>query len=301
MTIVRHAPFSSRELVVSAALAVCFELALFGLIVEAGKSRTELRQLEEPSPMVVPIAVQPVLDELPLLKLGSAKAKAPRLPDIWEKRAPVPVRRLEERSAPSPLAKDDPEAASETPLADDEHAAPTLEDELVKHADETLTDDEAPSEAAASPTEGAADGVEEGTETDPLKARAVDLYRRKLLTWFNARFRPPTGEIPCEELRTLSAAVTVQVDGERAITAATITAPSGNAVFDARVRATLDALRGQVLPPPPPLYPDIVRQAITPRLSGAGVDCSSAAPAQSPSAPAPSGGETPDPSPPAPG
>ena len=31
--------------------------------------------------------------------------------------------------------------------------------------------------------------MKEGTETDPLKARAVDLYRAKIAGWFSSRFR----------------------------------------------------------------------------------------------------------------
>jgi hypothetical protein len=34
-------------------------------------------------------------------------------------------------------------------------------------------------------------------------------------------------------------------------------------VFDARVRATMDGARGEILPPPPPLYPDILSSAET--------------------------------------
>lgn len=121
--------------------------------------------------------------------------------------------------------------------------------------------------------EGHADGSAEGTETDPLKARAVDLYRNRILAWFNARFRPPVDQIPCAELKELGASVTVQVGGDRTVTSYTITRPSGNATFDAKVRSTLDALIGQELPPPPPLYPDILGSAVHPRLSGAGARC----------------------------
>ena len=37
-----------------------------------------------------------------------------------------------------------------------------------------------------STVEGAADGVKEGTETDPLKAHAIDLYKAQLDRWFSS-------------------------------------------------------------------------------------------------------------------
>jgi hypothetical protein len=132
--------------------------------------------------------------------------------------------------------------------------------------------DAAPDSEPVEEGEGAPDGVKEGTETDPLKARIISQYQAKLAAWFNARFRPPTGEIPCEELKKLSSSVSVNVGANRNITGYSA-APSGNAVFDAKVRATMDSLRGQELPPPPPLYPDILESTLFPRLSGAGVKC----------------------------
>jgi hypothetical protein len=57
------------------------------------------------------------------------------------------------------------------------------------------------------------------------------------------------------------------------VTAFSITKPSGNAVFDAKVNSTLAGMVGQELPPPPPLYPDILGSTVTPRLSGSGVKC----------------------------
>jgi hypothetical protein len=45
-----------------------------------------------------PIAVKPVIDELPLLKLGGKKPQKLKQPDMWTKQAPA-VRRYEARSA----------------------------------------------------------------------------------------------------------------------------------------------------------------------------------------------------------
>jgi len=233
----------------------------------------QILERQEPQEIAIPIAVQPVLDDLPLLKLGSKKDKLkPRLPDMWQKRAPTPVRRLEERSAPSELAEDKIDKVPKSEIADKDHPAPDEDDELVKEVDQTLEEDEEQKVPELS-EEGGEDGTVGGTETDPLKARAVDLYRMKILSWFNARFRPPKDQVPCEVLRSLSAGVTVQVGGDRSVQSFAVTSPSGNAVFDASVQATMSALVGQGLPPPPELYPDILGQSVFPRLSGAGVPC----------------------------
>lgn len=264
--------FTKGELVLASVLALVVQLSFLGILVYAGDSRGAVRKELVEAPKELPIEVMPVLDELPLLKLGSKNPIKPRLPDMWKKRAPRPVKRYEERSAPSPDAKDDPEEIPESELADKKHEAPPEDAEVVDKVEQELEDDEEPVEDELT-EEGAADGSEDGTETDPLKARQVDLYRIKIAGWFNARFTPPADSVPCEVLKGLSAGVSVQVGGSRQITGFTVTSPSGNGTFDAKVTSTLSALVGQQLPPPPPLYPDILGSVVYPRLSGAGVQC----------------------------
>lgn len=280
------APFESSEVGGAFLLAGIVQLGFFALLVWAGASSAKVPKAAEPRPEAVPIAVQPVLDDLPLLKLGSNQKLKPKLPDMWKKQAPVPVRRLEERSAPSEDADpDELDELPESPLADDKHPAPSPSDELTKEAIPDLQE-APPVDAPAMDTEGSPDGSKDGTETDPLKARALDQYKVKIATWFNARFRPPTEGIPCDELKRLNARVTVRVGGDRSIVGFTITAPSGNGVFDAKVQSTLTALVGQELPPPPPLYPDILGSSVFPILSGSGANCATA-PAPRETAPAP--------------
>ena len=113
--------------------------------------------------------------------------------------------------------------------------------------------------------DGLSGGVKEGTETDPLKARAVSQYKAKLTAWFNARFSPP--ELPCEELNKLSASVSVSVGGDRSVGGFTVGRASGNADFDARVQSTMQGAVGAELPPPPPLYPDILGTSLNIRLA----------------------------------
>ena len=201
---------------------------------------------------------------MPLLKLGGKKKMRAKLPDMWKKNPPV--QRFEAKSAPSPMAKKTPEAIPTTPVAELDAQAPPPDAEIAKVVDENLLDAGPPDAEPTVEGEGTPDGVKEGTETDPLKGRAVSLYRMKILAWFNARFRQP--DIPCEELKGLNAGVAATVGGDRTVTGYSLTRPSGNPVFDAKVQSTMAGIVGQQLPPPPPLYPEILQGVVTPAFQG---------------------------------
>jgi hypothetical protein len=257
--------YTPAEVSVALVLALALQVAFFALLTLAG-GVTSGKAVEPPPPAAMPIAVRPILDDLPLLKLGGKRVPG-KLPDMWKKAAPV--KRYEASSAPSPLAPKAPEELPTTPLAKSE--APPPDAEIAKEVDETL---EAPEQEVPNlPTEGAADGVREGTETDPLKARAVSQYKMAILAWFNARFRPPLGELDCATLSALRTSVAATVGGRREITGFTLTRPSGNPVFDAKVESTMAGLVGQELPPPPPLYPDILETSVFPTFSGKHPQC----------------------------
>lgn len=263
--------FRPHEILLSVVFSLGVLVAFFALLVFAGESGLEIEAAEPPPPIARPISVKPVLDDLPLLKKGG-KVK-PKLPEKWKKQAPV--RRLEQKAAPSTKAEKTPQAATKTPLAKPSAELPPPDAEVAKQVDQELLDDPdtKPSDTAAE--EGHADGVEEGTETDPLKARAVSAYLGKILGWFNVRFRPPepTAELPCDVLKKLSSGVAVSVGPDRRVTGYTITSPSGNAAFDERVKSTMDRVVGEELPPPPPLYPDILGSTVNPRFSGRSAQC----------------------------
>jgi len=259
--------FSGGEVALAIALALAMEFGLFVLIAIAGQSGLTIPSKDPPPPEPVPMKVLPVLDDAPLLKLGGKKVKA-KLPEMWKKNPPV--QRFEEKSAPSPMADKNPETLPTSKLAAPDAEAPPPDAEVAKEVDQVLLD----AGPDADPTvegEGAADGVKGGTETDPLKARALSQYMAKLSAWFNARFSQPQ-EIPCEERKKLSASVSVSVSGTRAVGGYSIGRASGNSVFDDRVRATLDRVRGEELPPPPPLYPDILGATVPVRFQGQGCD-----------------------------
>jgi len=188
-------------------------------------------------PAAVAVAIVPVLDEerLPALKYGSKKPSA--LPDMWRKPRPAQKK---------PLPANDPSPAS------------TTADPTEKTAD--LESDAGPPPATTS--SGAPEGVSSGTETDPLKAQHVSLYRAQLRAWFQGRFAI-RGKVPFERLKTLLATATVQIDGARRVGGYTIKG-SGDAVFDGEVDHTLATARasGAELPPPPDQYPDVLGSSL---------------------------------------
>ncbi|MDX2053019.1 MAG: TonB C-terminal domain-containing protein [Polyangiaceae bacterium] len=263
--------YSTAQLSSSVAFGLGIQAALITLFVLAGSNVSHVQEAEAPANKPIPIAVKPVMDDLPLLKLGGKRVRT-KLPDMWKKQAPV--KRFEESSAPSPLASKTPEALPTSKLAELDAEAPPPDAEVAKEVDETL-DASADAEAPNLDQEGAADGVKEGTETDPLKARAVSQYKMKILAWFNVRFRPPLGELDCKTLSTLSASVSATVDGSRRVSGFSITRSSGNPIFDAKVQSTMQAIIGQELPPPPPLYPDILDTSVFPTFSGKSSECAS--------------------------
>lgn len=276
----------------SAALLAAGGLEIvFLLVLVAAGNTARVQAKEEQRPKEEPIAVKPVIDDLPLLKLGSNKKLRPKLPDMWKKNPPI--QRFEEKSAPSADAEDSPDAIPTSELAKLDAQAPPPDAELAKQVDQLLLDagpDAAPPDLQE---EGAADGIKEGTETDPLKARAVSQYQAKIQAWFSARFRPPCGELEDADLDKLITAVRANVGPSREVTSYTVVRPSGNAAFDAKVKSTMDSVVGQELPPPPPLYPDILNTVVQPQFSAR-----SCPKTKRPAPPSPA---PPSPAPPAPG
>lgn len=209
----------------------------------------------------VPVKVVPVIDmDTPLLKLGG-KRDNQKLPDRWVRQTPKP--RAEQRTHVSSKAgkaeQDIP--PPEVKMAEPKAPPPPPDAEIVKQADAPpppIVDAGAPANVDE---KGHSDGVKEGTETDPLKARAVDLYRAKIAGWFSGRFRVSGSGMAQSELTRYRVSATVEVGSDRTVKGFTLV-PSGNAVFDAAARSALESSRGQALPPPPENYPDVVQSRI---------------------------------------
>jgi hypothetical protein len=251
--------FLPSELALAAGLAVIIESGLFIMIITAS-NKTHIVAREEKKEEAMPIEVKPVLDELPLLKLGSKKRA--KLPDMWIKKPPI--KRYEATSAPSPKAPEKVDKLPDTPLTKPSAEPPPPDAAIAKKVDPNIPKTDAGPQKATLPTEGSEDGVKEGTETDPLKAFAVSQYRMKLSAWFNARFKKPCEEIPWDVLKKLRASVSANVSGSRSVSGYSLVKPSGNEIFDGRVKATMDGIvsSGAELPPPPPNYPDILQSTI---------------------------------------
>jgi hypothetical protein len=212
--------------------------------------------------VMAPVKVVAILDmDAPLLKLGG-KPDPTRLPDRSIKKGAKA--RAEQKAQVSAAADKTVEAipAPDLPVAEKAAPPPAPDAEATKQVDTQVAPTAAPAAPANVPTVGHSDGVAEGTETDPLKARAVDLYRARLIAWFAAKFRVTGSGLPQEELVKYRAVATVDIGAGRAVTGYSLS-PSGNAAFDAAARAALETARGQSLPPPPDAYPDVVQSRIS--------------------------------------
>ena len=252
--------FSPAEVFVAAGIAVAVEIGSLFLLRSQGGTRL-VADISDEHARPIAVSITPVLDDdAPVLKLGTKKQPG-KLPDRWL--APRPVERAADRAFPSTRAQLVPQAIPNVPLARPDQAPPSPSADIAKQVDAPI----APSSQEPAPVStvlGSPDGMRNGTETDPLKAHAVSLYRAQLDAWFSSRFSI-RGKLPFEQLKTLKARAVLQITGERTVGSFTIVAPSGNATFDDAVRATLQSIQASQaeLPPPPPLYPDILGQSRT--------------------------------------
>lgn len=210
----------------------------------------------------VPVRVVPVVDlDAPLLKLGGA-IDPNKLPDRWQKPKAKP--RAEEKAFVTPKAgqsaSDIPSAR--VPVASASAKPPPPDAEITKKVDTELQEVPDAGKVATLNTPGASDGVKEGTEADPLKARAVDLYRQRIIAWFSSRFRVSGSGLSQEQLQKLRASATVELSADRHV-ASYVLRSSGNEAFDAAARRTLDGAKGEAIPPPPENYPDTVQSSIS--------------------------------------
>ena len=250
------------DYVVAAVIAVAIQIVTVAILHISGGAPLPKKAIDNTP---ISVAIQPVVEipkpaePLPALKLGS-EPQPNKLPDMAPK--PTPVSRVEASATPSTKAEPKPEAIPTTQVTD--AGPPPPDAEVTKDVDPNIPPVENPGPAPVHSTEGAPDGVPGGTETDPLKAHAVSLYRSQLDAWFSARFRI-RGAIPFDELKNLRAKVVVEVSEDRTVKSFRIVTPSGNDVFDTKLRESLEAIRASdaELPPPPPMYPDILGQTLS--------------------------------------
>lgn len=183
-----------------------------------------------------------------LLKLGKIDPK--RLPDRLKPvlaTAPKkdilasafdPLKKLPDGGAPQPLAKD------------------------ADHVTKTDRNDLFAEDGGARPAEGHPGGVDGGTETDPSKVRAGDMYAAKLGQFIHDRWSIPS-VISQGEAGRLCVAFQIAV-GPRMVVWHLRTEPvrkSGNDLFDDSARAVLQKLVDEKtpLPDPPPEVENLYR------------------------------------------
>ncbi len=247
MTGAARGNFDAQEITIACAAALLAQLVF---VASFSLPSPELVQADISNDNAQPIAVSIT----PVLKLGS---KSPsKLPSEWQRRRPAAAK--SQAALPSPQAEKTLEAIPKTRVPDAGVAAA-----LVDAGRAEPSSMNAPPEAGAVTTVASAEGSEQGaangTETDPLKARAADMYRAQLAEWFAARF-PIAGKIPFDKLKTLQAVVSVTVTDDRKVGSFSVGKPSGDPTFDEEVRATLARIQssGVELPAPPPMYPEML-------------------------------------------
>jgi len=125
IAIAKPANFTATDWTLAIAFALLMEGGVLALLASS-ENKGQIAEREDVGLKETPMAVKPILDDLPLLKLGGKKVK-PKLPDMWKKLAPVPVKRYEEKSAPSEKAADKPEAIPTSKVAERHAEAPPPE------------------------------------------------------------------------------------------------------------------------------------------------------------------------------
>lgn len=195
----------------------------------------------------------------PVLKLGS---KTPtKLPSQWQRKRPVAAK-SQPAALPSPQAEKTVEAIPKSHLLD-ASVAPTPSASAAPEQPNLATpqDDKNVATTAAS-TEGSEQGAANGTETDPLKGRAMDMYKAQLAAWFQSRFHI-RGKVPFDTLKTLRSTVVISVTPDRKLEGFSISKAAGDATFDAEVKETLAGIQssGAELPAPPPMYPEFLSRS----------------------------------------
>ncbi len=257
---------------IAAAASFAFAVQGFSFIVfSSSKPPAVQADISDEASRPMAVSITPV----PLLRLGSQHPG--KLPKSWNRHPSVAPRPTE--AIPSPAVEADADSIPKTATTD---AGPLFTSSLDQDAGILdATNRDAPSFDATSVEQGglfdaqfdapgsgamelgSPEGSEHGTETDPLKARAINMYRAQLSSWFLSRFNI-RGKIPFDTLKTLRATALVAVTGNRRVGGFSVTKPSGNEVFDSEVRAALTQAQasGAELPSPPPMYADVLGETI---------------------------------------
>ncbi len=245
--------YPTGDLAGATVLAIAVQVAFFASFsLGGGKDGKPMvvADLSDEAARPVSVAIQPVPDDLPLLNLGGKKQPS-ALPDMWQKKPQPKASEAKKDEAAAPSTQASLDTASSAKVTAD--AGPPNDAESL---------DPIAGDAATDPTaanEGSAAGSKNGTETDPLKAHAVDQYKAQISAWFAARFNI-RGKVPFDTLKTLRATAVIDVTPDRRVGGYDVVKTTGNDVFDDQLYRDLAKVQvsGAVLPPPPENYPDIL-------------------------------------------
>ncbi len=206
----------------------------------------------------VPIRVKPVMDmDSPLLKLGGKKRKA-RLPDMCKPKVePKATAIAKQRAFVSTKAKDTTDAIPNRELEVSDAGTALAPDAAVALDVDVEVDASVVDAGEVGETESDEADPEDGTETDPLKARASSLYHSRILRFLKGGFACPAA----------AAGTKCMPSAGVSISGGSVTGfsfrPCGNEAIDAAAKAAIAAKVGQQIPPPPESYPELIPNSFT--------------------------------------
>ncbi|MGD0837412.1 MAG: TonB C-terminal domain-containing protein [Polyangia bacterium] len=232
--------FRPGEVVAAVGAAAGVQLLLFWAFASARAAPVRANLSDENSRLIA-VAITPVSS------LPSDPHRKRGLPRAWRRTHEVPLVKNTTQ-----LARANRPAEPEPPDGGPRDTSPVSEDD--PDGDRRITT----AGTIASPDAGARD------DDDGLKQRAIDIYRGDLVAWFLARF-DIRGKLAFATLKHLRAVASISITPEHTVDSFTLTAESGNPIFDAQVKSALAIIRssGASLPPPPPLYPDLLGKSLS--------------------------------------
>lgn len=226
--------YTMDEKVLGVVVAISLHLASVGPFVYKALVPSARDQEEEK-----PLITRPVV-QASLLKLGKP-IDPKKLPDRLVPQTRTAPKKQINASADDPTKK--PDSGAPPPAAEDSDIT-----NLVNKSDPFAED-----AGKRRPEEGHAGGVDGGTETDPSKVRAGDMYATQLGQFFGQHLTVPT-VISIGEERRLCAVYEVQINRQMVIwyVRQAPVKSSGNELFDDAARSMLQKLLDDRTPLPQP-------------------------------------------------
>ncbi|MCL2779566.1 MAG: hypothetical protein FWD73_16360 [Polyangiaceae bacterium] len=228
--------YTSSEIFVGIALAIALHAVAVGPFFVKAMAPSAVETNDKP------LVARPVV-QATLLKLGQP-VDPKKLPDRIVPRARTAPTHEAIASREEPLQKKDAGARPPPPP----NTQPSDIEHLISKSDPFAED-----AGKARPEEGHPGGVDGGTETDPNKVRAGDMYAAQLSEFFGQRLTVPT-IVSVNEARKLCTKLQVTLNRNMVIwyLRPTSVISSGNELFDDAARSMLQKLLDDRTPLPQP-------------------------------------------------